>query len=74
MRAASHVETQRSSIDHDDFKFWFTSRHDSSGLSDSRIEHMTMIEELVEDIKRDHDPANRFTFEFIVAGHFELTI
>jgi beta-lactamase superfamily II metal-dependent hydrolase len=58
----------------DDFKFWFTSRHDSSGLSDSRIEHMTIIEELVEDIKRDHDPANRFTFEFIAAGHFELTI
>jgi len=56
------------------FKFWFTSRHDSPDLSATRVDHMTEVEELVATIKADHDPADRFSFEFIADGHFVLTI
>lgn len=56
------------------FTFWFSSRHDSPGLSTARVDHMNAVEKLVAEIKQNHDPDDRFSFEFLAEGHFELTI
>jgi hypothetical protein len=50
------------------FKFWFSSSPGSPGLSDSRKEHMVMIETLVDGIRADHDPDGRFSVDFLPKG------
>ena len=56
------------------FTFWFSSRSTSPNLSDSRRRHMREVEDLVGDLRRDHDPGRRFTFELLKSGHHTIDI
>ncbi len=57
-----------------DFHFWFSSRRDSPGLSAARQRHMEDVEDLVAQIKLEHDPSDRFHFAFLQSGHHDITI
>lgn len=55
-----------------DFAFHFTSSARTKGLSAARKTHMETIEATLAEIRDDHDPDGRFSFELIAKG--ELTI
>ncbi len=56
------------------FTFWFTSAGDTPGLSKSRKEHMTELEDLVETPATEHDPTDRFSYHFLTKGHHTIEI
>lgn len=73
--AHARLGVDRPAIEPDrDFKFWFSSRKTTAGLTKARVKHMRMIEDLVSDIRKDHDPDNRFSFEFLKEGHHTIEI
>lgn len=56
------------------FKLWFTSSP-RSDLSEARTEHMEKVEKLLNDLRRDHDPAGDvFSFEMIDGGKLTLEL
>lgn len=56
------------------FKFWFTSSPDTPDLTDARKKHMQDVRDLLQDLRDDHDPNDRFTFEMLDRGRFTLDL
>ncbi len=56
------------------FRFHFTSSSETKGLSDTRKEHMQLIERTVEEIQDQHDPGGRFSAKFIAKGSLMIEV